>query len=116
MSTISPIRKFGVQVLTVVSAFLVAWQTSGGTDSTLIATAIIGLCGALAVYLLANSPQHPAAKFGASVVTAVGAYVAFGLTADVVDPWRDGLYTLGVAVLGALILWLTPNAPDTVTA
>lgn len=108
---ISPARKLAVQVLTVVSAFLVAWQTSGGTDSTIIATAIVGVAGAAAVYLLANSASHPAAKFGASVVTAIGAYLAFAITADVADPWRDGLYTLGVAVLGSLILYLTPNEP-----
>lgn len=114
MSTFSPIRKLVVQMLTVVSAFLVAWQTSGGTDATVVATAVVGIGGALAVYFVANTPEHPAAKLAASVVTALGAYVAFGLTADIVDPWRDGLYTLGVAVLGAVMLWLTPNAPDAI--
>lgn len=111
---LSPARKFLVQVLTALSVFATAILATDVDWVPSVAALITALAGAIAVWVLANSPDNPSAKFIASVVTALAVFIVALITVEGPDQWKQALALLMVSVIGSLVLWLTPNEPAAV--
>jgi hypothetical protein len=116
MSTVSPYRKLVAELLAKLVLLLTALSVAGADTGGNVAQFIIAVASVVGVFLLANSANHPAAKLGASVLGVAAAYIAYGITAEVAEPWGwditkgGGVVTiLGLGLLGSAITYLTPN-------
>lgn len=96
-----------VQCIGVVIAFITAVQMPGTEWGLPLGTAVSGIAAALAVYFTENTVNAPAGKAYASVITALGVALS-GFIAG--SDFRTVGATLAVALLGALSVYLVPNA------
>lgn len=116
MSAVSPYRKLIAEILGKAVLLITALQLADADTAGNVAQFIIAIAAIIGTFAVANSANHPAAKLAASVLGSLAAYIAYGLTANVTEPWGaemakgGGLITiLGLGILGSAIVYLAPN-------
>lgn len=123
MPVVSENRKFIIAAIGALATLAAGLSTANADLGDLWGQVIVAIVGAFGVWVLANTASHPAAKFAVAALTAIAAYVAYGLQADVPDPWGlhtaegGGLWTvLGTGIVSAALVYAIGNAPTEPTS
>lgn len=112
MHALTPARKFAVALASAALVFLTAVNMPGADVNAALVTFLPAVLAAIGLYFTANTPEAPSSKFLVAVLGAVGVLVVYFVQHGT-DEWRQALLTFAVACVGALLVWLTPNAGQT---